>query len=240
MKKKIEDLNFVEGERILLDKPYGNTSFGLVAQLKKWTKAKIGHAGTLDPLASGLVICCTGKKTKTLTELIGLDKEYTGTITIGACTPTYDLESEPYQHQPYHHIQTENIEEAQKKLSGNIMQTPPIHSAIKQDGKPVYELARQGIEVRMKERPVTIHQFVITEIKLPDIHFRIQCSSGTYIRTIAHDFGQLLGVGAYLSSLRRTKIGEHAIEDAYTLDELANHFGTRMNLKCIEPKQSTS
>lgn len=229
-------MSYADGEMILIDKPYGWSSFGVVTQLKKWTKAKIGHAGTLDPLASGLVICCTGKFTKKLTALIGLDKEYTGIIRIGETTPTYDLESLPENKQDISHITEEMILQAVEKFKGEITQFPPIHSAIKQEGKPVYELAREGKEVVMKSRQVLIHEFEITKIALPEVHFRIACGSGTYIRSMAFDLGATLGVGGFLQSLRRTKIGEHCIEDAYNMDELKAYFGSAMNIREISPK----
>ena len=236
MKKQLSALSYADGEMILVDKPYGWSSFGVVTQLKKWTHAKIGHAGTLDPLASGLVICCTGKFTKKLTALIGLDKEYTGIIRIGETTPTYDLESLPENKLDISHITEEMILQAVEKFKGEITQFPPIHSAIKQAGKPVYELAREGKEVIMKSRQVMIHAFEITKIALPEIHFRIACGSGTYIRSMAFDLGAALGVGGFLQALRRTKIGEYCIEDAYTMEEMTAFFGTNMNIREISPK----
>lgn len=236
MKKNIEDMNFAEGEMLLIDKPYGWSSFGIVAQFKKWTKAKIGHAGTLDPLADGLMICCTGKWTKKLTGLIGLDKEYTGIIRIGEQTATYDLESIPEQKVSVDHITEPMIKDCILAFTGSITQYPPIHSAIKQGGKPVYELARQGKEVTIQPRQVFIHAFEITQVSLPDIHFRIHCSSGTYIRSIANDVGQALHVGGYLRKLTRTKIGEYSLTDALNMHELAQHFGSAMKVRMIEPK----
>lgn len=236
MKVEISSLNFHEGALLLLDKPYGWTSFGLVTQLKKWTKAKIGHAGTLDPLADGLMICCTGKFTKKLTDLIGQDKEYTGIIHLGEVTPTYDLESFPEQPNDISSISKETIEQLLPTFTGSIQQFPPIHSAIKQGGKPVYELARKGAEVILKPREVFIHSFEIEQYNFPDLYFRIRCSSGTYIRSMAHDVGQALGCGAYLKRLTRTAIGEHVLQDAYTVTELSSHFGSTMNAKIIQPK----
>jgi tRNA pseudouridine55 synthase len=236
MKKNLSDLQYAEGETLLIDKPYGWTSFAVVAQLKKWTKAKIGHAGTLDPLASGLVICCTGKSTKKLTALLGLKKEYTGIIRLGAVTPTYDLESVPEQEKDFSQITVSEIEQVRQTFLGIITQTPPIHSAIKQEGKPVYELARKGEDVVLKTRQVTIEEFELTQIKLPELHFRIVCSSGTYIRSIANDFGNRLGCGGFLQALRRTAIGNHRIEEAYTIEEMGAHFGSTMNAKIIRPK----
>ncbi len=236
MKKSLDTLNCLEGEMILIDKPYGWTSFGVVAQIKKWTKAKIGHAGTLDPLASGLVICCTGKWTKKLTALIGLKKEYTAIIQLGEVTPTYDLESLPQDKKDISNITDEMIHEAVKSFTGEITQFPPIHSAIKQEGKPVYELARQGKEVIMKSRVVTISRFSITKIDLPEIHVDIECSSGTYIRSIANDLGAALGCGGYLKMLRRASIGEYKIEDAFSMDEMKDYYGSGMNVRMIVPK----
>lgn len=237
-KQALEQIPFLEGATLLIDKPYGWTSFAVVAQLKKWTRAKIGHAGTLDPLASGLVICCTGKSTKTLGQLMGMDKEYTGIIRLGATTPTYDLESVPENIQTALHYQEEELLAVRDTFLGQIEQLPPIHSAIKQDGKPIYEKARKGEEIVVKKRQVMIHSFELEKINLPEIHFRIRCSSGTYIRSMAHDFGQKLGSGAFLQALRRTAIGDYSIESAYTIEEMGQHFGFMMNARIIHPKVS--
>ncbi|HMN32062.1 MAG TPA: tRNA pseudouridine(55) synthase TruB [Chitinophagaceae bacterium] len=225
-----------EGATLLLDKPYGWTSFGLITQIKRWTKSKIGHAGTLDPLASGLMICCTGKFTKKLTGFIGLPKEYTGIITIGHTTDTYDLESFPQNNIPISHVSNKLIFDTAQKFTGEIEQFPPIHSAIKKEGTPVYKLARKGEPVEMKSRKSIIAVFEITKINLPDIYFKVSCSSGTYIRSLANDFGKELGTGAYLKSLRRTKIGDFKIEDALSIEELSNEFGALMNVRIIQPK----
>jgi tRNA pseudouridine 55 synthase len=235
VKKSISDLNFTEGEMLLMHKPIGWTSFALVAQLKKWTKAKIGHAGTLDPLAEGLVICCTGKKTKLLSELTGLDKVYTGTITLGAITPTYDLESAPEQFKEIPTINHDILNQVAQPFIGTIAQLPPIHSAIKQEGKALYELARDGREIAVKERKVTIYNISWTKIDLPHVSFQLHCSSGTYIRSFAFDIGQALGCGAYLSSLTRTHIGKYALADAYSIDEMADYYGSKMNARIIQP-----
>ena len=236
MKKNLASCNFIEGEMILMDKPYGWTSFGVVTQIKKWTRAKIGHAGTLDPLASGLVICCTGKLIKKLTDLLGQKKEYTGIIHLGATTPTYDLESFPTDEKDYSMVTPSLLESVRKTFIGDITQFPPIHSAVKQEGKPVYELARKGKEVIMKSRVVHIEAFEITKLQLPEVHFRIVCGSGTYIRSLANDVGAALGCGAYLQALRRTAIGEYRIEDAYTIEEMSTYFGSTMQAKIIVPK----
>lgn len=203
-----------EGGAILIDKPYNWTSFDAVNSVKKMLHVKIGHCGTLDPLATGLLICCTGKFTKRITEFQQLQKEYTGIFQLGAITPTYDLESEPEQFQPYNHVTPEAIEAVRQRFTGEILQVPPIHSAIQKDGKRAYELARAGKEIVLQPRPITIEDFEITKVELPEIHFRIACSTGTYIRSIAHDFGQALGCGAYLKELRRTRIGDFDVADA--------------------------
>lgn len=203
-----------KGGVILVDKPYKWTSFDAVNSIKISLRAKIGHAGTLDPLATGLLICCTGEMTKKIAEYQQLPKEYTGTIHLGAITDTYDLESEPHTPKPFEHITEADIENARQKFVGDIMQVPPIHSAIKKDGKRSYDLARAGKEVILEARPVIIGEFEILAQKLPHIQFRVVCSTGTYIRSLANDFGELLGCGGYLSELRRTKIGNFDVKDA--------------------------
>lgn len=208
-----------EGAVLLIDKPLRWTSFDALNKLRRLMKAKIGHCGTLDPLATGLLICCTGKMTKRITEYQKQEKEYTGIIHLGAITPTYDLESEPEQFKPTDHLTEEQIQEATKAFTGDILQIPPAHSAIKKDGKRVYELAREGKEVKLEPRPVTITTFELTRIALPEVHFRVQCSTGTYIRSLANDFGAALGCGGYLQELRRTKIGEYHVADALTVEQ---------------------
>lgn len=206
---------YLEGKVLLLDKPLDWTSFDVVRKVRHLTRiVKVGHAGTLDPLATGLLIVCTGKFTKKINEYMGMEKEYTGTFTLGAVTPTYDLESEPQDHKALDHLTRDNIYAATIAFTGQIMQVPPIHSAIKQDGKPVYLAARKGIDVKIEPRPVTIHSFEIEKIELPLVHFRVVCSTGTYIRSLANDFGRSLGVGGYMSSLRRTRIGSFHVNDA--------------------------
>ncbi|MEO9891436.1 tRNA pseudouridine(55) synthase TruB, partial [Aurantibacter sp.] len=177
-------------------------------------KIKIGHAGTLDPLATGLLLICTGKFTKKLNELQGQEKEYTGTITLGASTPSYDLETEVDKTFSIEHLTNELIEEAVQKFIGEIEQTPPIFSALKKDGKRLYEYAREGIAIEIKKRKVTVSEYEITEIKLPHVKFRIVCSKGTYIRSLAHDLGVVLKCGGHLSELRRTKIGVYHVNNA--------------------------
>ncbi len=216
-----QELNiYAEGQLILIDKPLYWTSFDAVRKVRYLVKTKkVGHAGTLDPLATGLLIICTGKFTKKINEYMAQEKEYTGTITLGATTPTYDLESEPCDFKNVYDITAEQIHEATKLFMGQIMQTPPIHSAIKQDGKRVYELARKGIDVKLEPRQITIKEFLITKIEMPVVHFKIVCSTGTYIRSLANDFGEKLGCGGYLSSLRRTRIGNFSASDADTIEK---------------------
>jgi len=219
MKKLPTAAELKKGGVLLVDKPYKWTSFDAVNKLKILLRAKIGHCGTLDPLATGLLICCTGTFTKEISKYQSLPKEYTGIFHLGAITATYDLESEPHEPKPYDHITDEQIHQATKQFTGDIMQTPPIHSAIKKDGERAYDLARAGKEVVLDARPVTIGEFEITAIKLPEVHFRVLCSTGTYIRSLANDFGQALGCGAYLQELRRTKIGNFSAEDALTPEQ---------------------
>lgn len=206
---------YAMGKVILMDKPLQWTSFDVVKKIRILTGiSKVGHAGTLDPLATGLLIVCTGKFTKKINEYMAREKEYTGTITIGAVTPTFDLESAPEQFKDYQHITEEMIVEAIKKFTGLIEQVPPAHSAIKKDGIPAYKLARKGVEVKMMPRQVTVYHFDITKVDLPVIHFRIVCSTGTYIRSLANDLGAALGCGGYMSSLCRTRIGEFLVSEA--------------------------
>ncbi len=225
--------DFKEGQVLLIDKPLNWTSFQVVNKLRwhikktfKIKKIKVGHAGTLDPLATGLLIICTGKFTKKITEYQGQAKEYTGTITLGATTPSYDLETEINQTFPIKHIDEALINKTTELFIGEIDQKPPIFSAIKKDGKRLYELARQGKTTEIKSRKITIYQFGITKIDLPKIDFKITCSKGTYIRSIANDFGKALNSGGYLSSLRRTKIGDFNVENAILpeqfVEELSN------------------
>ena len=206
---------FLEGKVLLLDKPIGWTSFDIVRKIRNLTRVmKVGHAGTLDPLATGLLIVCTGKYTKKINEYMGMEKEYTGTFTLGAITATYDLESEPKDFKEISHLTNEAIHAATIPFTGLIMQVPPAHSAIKQDGKPVYLAARKGLDVKLEPRPVTIHSFAIEKIELPLVYFRVICSTGTYIRSLANDFGAALETGGYMSSLRRTRIGIFTVGDA--------------------------
>ncbi len=204
-----------QGEILLIDKPYGWTSFQAVKKVKWLLKAKkVGHAGTLDPLATGLLILCTEKKTKDIESIQAQEKEYTGTITVGATTPSYDMETEPNEHFPFEHITQELIEKILPQFIGDISQIPPLFSAIKVDGKRAYTLARQGSDHELKSRVIHIREFEITRLELPEIDFRVSCSKGTYIRSLAFDFGKALGSGGFLSALRRTKIGNFSVLDA--------------------------
>lgn len=204
---------FEAGKVLLIDKPLHWTSFDVVRKIRNRLRIKkVGHAGTLDPLATGLLIVCTGKFTKKINEYMASEKEYTGTFTLGAVTPTYDLESLPEQQKDFSMINAEQLHATTAKFTGEIDQFPPIYSAIKIKGTPMYELARRGEEVELKSRKIRISEFELTTIELPVVHFRIVCSTGTYIRSIAHDFGQALGCGAYLSQLRRTRIGEFSVD----------------------------
>ena len=216
--------DFLTGQILLIDKPLTWSSFQAVNKLKYILKRKynfsksfkIGHAGTLDPLATGLLIVCTGKFTKRIEEIQSQFKEYTGTITVGATTPSYDLETEVDQIYPTEHISSELIQETTKQFLGEIDQKPPIFSAIKKDGVRLYEHARAGETIEIPFRKTTIYEFEITRIALPEIDFRVQCSKGTYIRSLAFDFGKALQSGAYLSALRRTKIGDYSVENGFT------------------------
>ena len=223
--------DFKAGQILLFDKPLEWTSFQVVNKVRwlirknfKIKKIKVGHAGTLDPLATGLLILCTGKSTKQIESLQGQEKEYTGTFSLGATTPSYDLETEVDQHFPIDHLSEEKIRAATKNFVGDIQQYPPLFSALKKDGKRLYEYARNGEEVEIKSRSVQISEFEITKIDLPEVHFRVVCSKGTYIRSLAHDFGKALQSGAHLSSLRRTRIGDYNIENALTIDSFVNLY----------------
>lgn len=211
---------YLDGKVVLINKPLKWTSFDAVKKVRIATGvSKVGHAGTLDPLATGLLIICTGKFTKKINEYMGMEKEYTGSFTLGATTPTYDLESEPEQFKPFDHITGEVLLVAARTFTGKILQMPPAHSAIKKDGKRLYELARKGEEVKVDPRPVTISEFEITMIELPKVFFRVVCSTGTYIRSLANDYGAALGTGAHLSSLCRTRIGNFKLAEAQTPDD---------------------
>jgi len=213
--------SYQEGKVLLIDKPLNWTSFQVVNKIR-WLikqqfgikKIKVGHAGTLDPLATGLLILCTGKFTKKIETYQAQIKEYTGTITLGGTTPSYDLESEIDQSFDVSKITSEEIHQATQQFIGEIQQQPPIFSALKKDGKRLYEYARAGEKVEIPMRTITISEFEITNIEIPNVEFRVVCSKGTYIRSLAHDFGRALDNGAHLSALRRTKIGEFSVENA--------------------------
>jgi len=219
MNLSIDD--FKEGQLLLIDKPLKWTSFQVVNKLRwlisntfKIKKIKVGHAGTLDPLATGLLLICTGKMTKKIEEYQGMPKEYTGTFTVGATTPSFDMETEINQTFPFDHITEQLIIETTQRFLGEIDQKPPLYSAIKKDGDRLYDLARRGETTEIASRKVNIYTFEITDVNLPYISFRIACSKGTYIRSIADDFGRALNSGAHLSALRRTKIGDYSVENA--------------------------
>ena len=212
--------SYEEGRLLLINKPVDWTSFDVVKKLRYVLKVKkIGHAGTLDPLATGLLIIGTGKFTKKLNELQGLDKTYEGIIEIGKTTPSYDLETEFDSQTDWSNVSDADLENARKKFIGQISQVPPAHSAIKVDGERAYKKARKNKAVKLEPRNLTIHAFDIETSKLPDVHFNVSCSKGTYIRSLAHDFGQELGVGGYLKKLVRTSVGDYKLSDAVDLDE---------------------
>lgn len=221
---KFTSEDFKNGQILLFDKPLEWTSFQLVNKIR-WLikkncgikKIKVGHAGTLDPLASGLLIICTGKFTKKIQELQGQEKEYTGTISLGATTPSYDLETDPDQYFPTNHITEEQLHKATSEFTGKIQQAPPVFSALKKEGKRLYEYARKGEEVNIPTREVEISKFDVDTASFPDVDFRVVCSKGTYIRSLAHDYGKALNSGAYLSALRRTRIGEYSVEKSFSI-----------------------
>ncbi|MDB4098766.1 tRNA pseudouridine(55) synthase TruB [Polaribacter sp.] len=222
---------YKNGQVLLIDKPLTWTSFQVVNKLR-WEirqrfnikKIKVGHAGTLDPLATGLLIICTGKQTKQIDTYQGQVKEYTGTFTLGGTTPSYDLETEINNTFPTSHITEELLHETTKQFVGEIQQKPPIFSAIKKDGKRLYELARKGEITEINERTVTVSAFEITKINLPEVGFRIICSKGTYIRSIAFDYGKALNSGGHLSALRRTKIGNFSVDNALSVEGFINNL----------------
>lgn len=216
---------YTEGKILLIDKPLTWTSFDVVKKLRYALKVKkIGHAGTLDPLATGLLLIGTGKFTKKLNDLQGLDKQYEGVITIGKTTPSYDLETEFDSVQDTSHITSEELHQAATKLTGPLAQIPPAHSAVKVNGERAYKKARKNEAVKLDPRAITIHSFDLLKIDGDDIHFRIECTKGTYIRSMARDFGEILGVGAHLSALRRTMIGDYSVADAEQLDDFVNRI----------------
>ncbi|MCL6259624.1 tRNA pseudouridine(55) synthase TruB [Aquiflexum sp. TKW24L] len=218
------------GEVFLINKPYQWTSFDVVKKVRNALKIKkVGHAGTLDPLATGLLIVCAGKKTKSIDSYMAQEKEYTGTFVLGKTTESFDLEKEVIDVADPSSITLDQVKSAVAQLTGDILQVPPMHSAIKVDGKRVYESARKGIEVKMEARPVTVSEFEITSFENPEVHFRIVCSKGTYIRSLARDLGEILGVGAYMSALTRTRIGEFRLSDAEELTDLIEKIKARQD-----------
>ena len=224
-------LDFQTGEMILIDKELNWTSFDVVSKLRNSIKKKlnikkikVGHAGTLDPLATGLLIICTGKMTKRINEFSGLNKTYVGKMTIGSTTPSYDLETKPNVYYPTEHINKNLIIETAKKFVGKIDQKPPVFSAVKKDGVRLYKLARKGVKVEVEKREIVIHDFLISSINFPEVEFSLTCSKGTYIRSLAHDFGKELGSGAHLSELRRTSIGDYSVDNSLKLMEFIRNI----------------
>ncbi|WP_298246730.1 tRNA pseudouridine(55) synthase TruB [uncultured Christiangramia sp.] len=237
LNKQFTAEEFKAGQVLLFDKPLNWTSFQLVNKVR-WLirrscnikKIKVGHAGTLDPLATGLLIICTGKFTKTIPDLQGQIKEYTGTISLGATTPSFDLETEFDATFETSHITEAKLLETCKKFIGKIEQTPPVFSALKKEGKRLYEYAREGERVEVKKREIEINAFDIDSGKFPDIDFRVVCSKGTYIRSLAHEFGMALDSGAHLSALRRTGIGEYSVENAMDIESFEKFLPSRENI----------
>lgn len=224
---KFPEFKFAEGEVLLINKPYHWTSFDVVGKIRnsfKPLKLKVGHAGTLDPLATGLLIVCTGKMTKQIDSFQAQEKEYIGTFVLGATTPSYDLETEVVPQGSFDQLSEDQIKAACLPFIGDIEQYPPAHSAVKVDGERLYLKARRGEEVELKSRKVQITEFEITRIALPEVDFRVVCSKGTYIRSLANDFGKELGCGAYLSKLCRTRSGAYRLDQAFEVMELVNHI----------------
>ena len=227
----VEEENiFSEGQILLINKPLEWTSFDVVKKIRNLVRTKkVGHAGTLDPLATGLLVVCTGKFTKRVNEFMAQEKEYTGSFTLGAVTPTYDLESQPKNFKQFDHLSENTIKASAKKFIGEIKQIPPMHSAIKIAGRPVYTLARKGVEVHLEPRLINIKEFEITKVELPVVEFKVVCSTGTYIRSLANDFGEALGVGAHLSCLCRTRIGSFSLGEAKTIREMETWIRSQMH-----------
>jgi len=211
---------FEEGRVILINKELRWTSFDVVKKIRNLVRIKkVGHAGTLDPLATGLLIVCTGKMTKQINQFMDQEKEYTGAMVLGKTTPSVDLETEIDSDTSIDHITEEDVRNTVQKFTGKLMQTPPIYSALKKDGEPLYKKARKGEYVKIDPRPVEAKEFEITEINFPEIRFRLVCSKGFYVRSLVRDFGESLGVGAYMSKLERTRIGNNKLEDAQSIDD---------------------
>ena len=225
--------SFESGEIVLIDKRLKKSSFDIVYKVRKATGVKkVGHAGTLDPMATGLVLVCTGRKTKEITHLLNVEKTYTGIISLGKTTPSFDLETFYDSENGIEGITEEMIHKVRDKFLGDQIQTPPMFSAIKQNGQALYQLARRGLEVERQPKNIFISKFDITKIELPNVHFEITCSKGTYIRVIASDFGKELGCGAYLRELRRTKVGDYDVADALSIDEFREIYTS--NLIAVE------
>ena len=216
--------SFEAGRVILIDKPLHWTSADVVKKIRNLVKVKCGHAGTLDPLATGLLILCTGKFTKKISEYMNREKEYTGTFTLGATTASYDLENEPENVKDFSGVSDDQLQQAAKSFTGEIMQMPPAYSAIKKQGKRAYDVARQGKPVNQERRRISIREFEMSATHLPVVDFRVVCSTGTYIRSLAHDVGAALGCGAYLSKLCRTRIGEYTLDEALTMEQAVEKF----------------
>lgn len=223
---------FAQGETLLIDKPTDWTSFDIVNKIR-WTVRikKVGHAGTLDPMATGLLIVCTGKSTKKLHEFQNFDKKYEGSMILGKTTPSHDAETEPNSSTDIHHLNESDIYDLSPKFIGKQDQTPPAYSAIKIKGKPAYLAARQGKKVALKPRIIEVRSFEITNIDFPTIEFKVHCSKGTYIRSLVRDFGKALNVGAYMSSLRRTHIGNFCVDDAMGIHEFVDITKAQMTLE---------
>lgn len=224
--KKIEEMDFVEGEVLLFNKPKSWTSFDVVKKIRSVLRVKkVGHAGTLDPLASGLLILCTGRKTKTITQIQDAEKEYEVEFRLGAVTQSYDEEHEPEDFKDTSHLTQEMVEAAMKEFTGEIKQYPPKFSAVKIDGKRAFKYAREGKEVEVRPRLVQIREFRLEEFRAPDWgRATVICTKGTYIRSLIHDLGQQLGVGAYITELKRTRIGEHALDNAFEINDFAGRI----------------
>jgi len=233
-------VDFLEGHLLLVNKPLRWTSFDAVKKIRNTLrthlqvkKTKVGHAGTLDPLAAGLLIVCTGKFTKRINDFQSQEKEYTGKFILGATTPSFDLETEVDKTYPIDHITDNDLQDVAHSLTGEILQQPPIYSAIKQNGKRLYEHARKGESVKIKERLVNVSEFEITKVELPTVYFRIVCSKGTYIRSLAHSFGEKLKSGAYLGQLTRTRIGNFELSQAVEIQEFIDSFSHQNNKNAL-------
>ncbi len=240
--------SYLNGRILLVDKPYRWTSFDAVNKIKsilryrlKIKKIRIGHAGTLDPLATGLLIICTGRSTKLMERFRELDKSYTGTFVLGQTSPSYDLETTPSEKRPVDHLPADRLTACAEKLSGPQMQMPPQYSAKKVGGERAYNQARQGMTSELKPTPVHITKFQLTSISLPTVDFHVQCSKGTYIRALARDYGECLGTGAFLSSLRRTEIRPFHVDNALAMEEIQEYLLTQLDGKAdIHPGDETA